>query len=370
MENVAEEFDEYVRTQNFAQRERLPSHEFKEQFENKLLGKNRSNISRDGYSLLSCIISLYQHLTTSEIVILTSLSLGMTLFFCYYYYPALDGEDYRLAASLRFNLIGTAVLFPSTMLVSETMRRRENALQRYAALKGVLCNLLLAYLTWRDTGIHMTSEWEAKSFEVTKRAAGIVQSLLLLPTIRDRHSFTNGGRQFATEVKSMRTCLHAELMKVNFEMHVLVEDLKAQGMTPMESIRLFQYISNLFRDFEQIWCVKIYRTARAARTFVRIVLSACLMFYGPYFAYVAGGIMGSSNRKVNIPFACALSLMSTVILLAIVCIHRATEDPFLWHYPGNAIDVRLETADAIEKMETIYYCHRNKPDLQKTEGSA
>jgi hypothetical protein len=73
----------------------------------------------------------------------------------------------------------------------------------------------------------------------------------------------------------------------------------------------------------------------------------------------------SYDTGVNIPFACVLSVASSTLLLAIVSIHRATEDPFLWRYPGNVIDVRVESKDVGLKLERIYVAHLTKQDHQK-----
>jgi hypothetical protein len=264
---------------DFFEDEPIPADEFVEHFNKHMLKNARRNISRDGYSIISGIQSLFQHLTYAEFVGITLASLGMTLFFCYYYYPGPE-EEYRLAARLRFNIIVTAVLFPSTMLANETASRRESALRRFAFAKASMCQLLRAYLTWRAPNVVMTKEWEAHAYRVMLELDVAMHLLLTLPTIRDRHETFERGKLFAKGVENERIALHERLIRINFNMHVLVEDLKDAGLSPQEAIRFFQYIQLLSKELEGMWAIKVYRTGRTARAFVRVILTACIFFYG------------------------------------------------------------------------------------------
>jgi len=126
----------------------------------------------------------------------------------------------------------------------------------------------------------MTPEWERHAFEVMLEAVQVTFGLLHLPKIRFRHFHTNHGVKFERAVRTERERLQERLTKVNFSMHSLVEDLKDNGLSPMESIRLFSYVQQLFKEFEGIWMIKVYRTGNAARSFVRIILTSCILFYG------------------------------------------------------------------------------------------
>jgi len=270
----------YLMSGEFATKPEIPRNEFEEVVGNRCGSRPVKNTLRDSFSLFSGIKSLYEHLTITEFVTIALISVGMTCFFCLYYYPASFDEQYHLSARLRFNIIVTAVVFPSTMLVAECQRRRETCLQRYATMKGTLCNILLAFLTWRSKNIVMSEEWEAATLQTVRECAEVVGELLLLPTLRDRHVYTKHGRNFSERVIQTRGRLQARLLSLNMDLHYYVEDLKMKGLSPMESIRLFQYINSFSREFEQAWGIKVYRTARSARVFVRIVLSSCLLFYG------------------------------------------------------------------------------------------
>lgn len=258
---------------------RLPRSEFIEQFEGKVLGKAREKFRLDLNSLWSCAIILYKHLSYSEFVAINLASLGMTLFFCYYLYPS-QPEPYHLAARLKFNLIATAVLFPSTMLANETINRRESALRRFGTFKGELSNVLRAILLWRAPHVKTTKEWDQKAAKTFQNTVDIVLPVLLLPTIRDRHDFSLRGRTFGDDVYRHKVRHIEEFMKNNFEIHCLVEDLKKAGLSPMESMRLFQLITIFSKEFDAMLCFKVYRSPRTARAFVRIILTSCIMFYG------------------------------------------------------------------------------------------
>lgn len=56
---------------------------------------------------------------------------------------------------------------------------------------------------------------------------------------------------------------------------------------------------------------------------------------------------------MNVAFSAVLSVMSTFCLLGIVSIHRASEDPFLWRYPGNSVDVALECRNLKDELALI-----------------
>jgi len=67
---------------------------------------------------------------------------------------------------------------------------------------------------------------------------------------------------------------------------------------------------------------------------------------------------------MRLAFSIVLTLLSTMTLLAIVSMHRASEDPFRWWYPGNAVDVKFETKDAMDKFEVIYQSYRAAKSLK------
>jgi hypothetical protein len=270
---------DYIRRTTILEDDELPADEFAEEFQNKAFGRARSNTRKDVYSFLSGIKSLYHHLTFTEFIIITLASLGVTLFFCYYLYPG-PADDYHLSARLRFNIIVTAVLFPSTMLVAETIGRRDVAMRRFAVIKGEMCQILEALLTWRTPHIIMSDAWEEQVHQVMSQMVIRVHQLLLQPTIRDRHQYTKEGRAFAAAILQRRRELKDDLMRLNFKIHCFVEDLKEAGLSPMESIRLFQYIQIFSQGLEVVYSIKHYRTNQSSRAFSRIILTSCIMFYG------------------------------------------------------------------------------------------
>jgi hypothetical protein len=257
----------------------IPADEFVDSYKDKLLGNTRRVIKRDCFWYYSWIRGIYQHLSTTEIIEITLLSIGMTLFFCYY--SEQDGdESYRLAARLDFTIIGIAVLFPSTMVASAAIERRDTALQRFAALKGNLVQLFIGYLTWRNSGLVMKSQWEIQALQIISRCAALFRSTLLLPRIRGRYQYTPKGRAFADLIFKAQQQKHAELVKLQLRLHGLVQDLKDNGLTEFESVRLFQLVLDIFTEFEKLWIIKVYRTPRVARAYIRLILTTCIMFYG------------------------------------------------------------------------------------------
>jgi len=353
--------------ERFVEHEISSSDEFRLFFKGiPLLQTVEDGTRRDAMSLFSCMVSVAHHFTYLEFIGITIASVSMTLFFCFYYYEPKPGDSHLLAARLHFNLVATAVLFPSTMLVAENFRRRELALRRYGTVKGQLCQLLVAFLTWRAPHLVMSEEWEKKAFETVKEAVEIANQILLLPTIRDRHKYVSQAKAFSSKVAKVRAGLVEKMLISQHHFHELVEDLKEAGMSPMEIMRLYQFTNIFAREFEALYNKKMYRSSSSVRSFIRVVLTFAIMFYGPYYSFVAGGLVATSNPgQTNIAFACCLTVMSTYLLLGIVAMHRATEDPFLWKFPGNALDVKFETDDILQKMNSIYACYKFRSTINE-----
>jgi hypothetical protein len=73
---------------------------------------------------------------------------------CFFYYLKFSSdiddthEDKRLSFNLSWALLSTAVVFPLTMTLSETFKRRENALCQIAALKANVTCYYMAHEDW------------------------------------------------------------------------------------------------------------------------------------------------------------------------------------------------------------------------------
>jgi hypothetical protein len=315
-------------------------------------------IERDMLNWYGSIISLVQHGWSFEAFLTIVCAVISTTVFCV---VPIDGHAF--AARLDFTIIGSAVVFPTTFLIAETFRRREGAIQRLASIKALLCQLEMAYLTWRWKGnSDMGEEWELEVHKTINHTMRTIVAILSLPTWNtNRHIYTSSGRQFkAKVVKRERELMHR--MGVLFSrLHIFTEDLKSHGLPPNEASRVNQYNCLLQIDFEALVMVKCYRTPNIARSFVRLMVLVCPIFYGPYFAWVSGIIGGGA--QTNLAFAIALTVLTVFILLGLVRVQRAMEDPFTSNFPGDVIDMKDELNDTEARLELILGVVREKRGL-------
>lgn len=251
-------------------------------------------------------------------------SLGSTLFFCYYVDP---GSGLALAARMNFTLIATAVLFPALFMVRTTELRRYKAITLLSSFKAQLCQLELGLLTWRSSlRPDMPREWDQRAVDACVEYALVLSSILTLPPMLLRHLYSERGLAFYRRVDAVRRRRLVRLTVLEIELNSLVEDLKEHGLTPQESIRLFEYTMRLANFAQQLMSTKQYRSSEVARAFSRVVLFVCILFYGPYYSMVAGNLKGAGG--VDVLFACCLTLVSTLTLLSVVAMQRGVEDAF------------------------------------------
>jgi hypothetical protein len=96
----------------------------------------------------------------------------------------------------------------------------------------------------------------------------------------------------------------------------------------------------------------------------------CYLTKSPYYSFVAGALLETPNGgQMTTAFSCVLTLCQTTLLLGIVAIHRATEDPFVWRYPGNVVDVQMEADDMLDKLTTLYQAHSKENQVRLANQS-
>ena len=241
------------------------------------VGAMASNITKDSVSFGSGVVALSKHLISFEFFIIALTALGSTLFF-YYYYDASLG--YHLAARLRFTIIVTAVLLPSIVYARETTNRREDGLRKLANLKAISLSLFGAFMNWRSGIKGLTPEWENKTRETMIRLVCLIKLILSLPTIRIRHRYSRRGKLFREKILSRRDLITRGMSLIYGDLNLYVEDMKRCGLPSQEAIRLFLFIHTISRDIEGLIALKFNRTSEAARSFIRIFILTCIIFYG------------------------------------------------------------------------------------------
>lgn len=318
---------------------------------NRLL-KMWYSIERDCYNWYGSILSLLRQGWGFESFMSLFFGVGSTCFFCYYRTP----EGNALAARLDFSIIGSAVVFPVTFLIAETFRRRENAIQRLASIKAILCQIELAMLTWRWKDVpfdRISDEWEDSVHSNLHVIINSMAQILKLPTWNtNRHIFTAQGREFKSRVIGRERELTRKLSLCFSQLHWFTEDLKDWGLPPNEASRINQYNSMLQTEFENLTMIKAYRTPNVSRSFVRVMVLFMPIFYGAYFGWVSGTIGGGA--QTNPAFAIALTVVTVFVLLGLVRVQRSMEDPFTSSFPGDVVDLRSEVLDTETRLNLIH----------------
>lgn len=72
---------------------------------------------------------------------------------------------------------------------------------------------------------------------------------------------------------------------------------------------------------------------------------------------MAGTIGGGG--QTNVAFAIALTVVTVFVLLGLVRVQRALEDPFTSHFRNDVIDMQSERLDTESRLRVITRCHKN-----------
>jgi len=338
-------------------------------------------VQRDLLNIYVAFRTLMQHMASFETGLSFALAIWSALFYTIY---APDGHP--VAARLDFAIIGTAVALPiryavqlcnvfaarlgrwlttsrrarmrlDSFIISETFRRRENALSELAHMKAMMCQVFSGMMLWR---------WEVKEEDAPrprwkhnvkftlKEIMRATVAILRLPQYgSNRHMYTEGGRKFRRDVLSRQRELTHVVLSSMVTLQANVEYLKKCGLSATEASRLNQYVSMLQVDFERLVMIKSYRTTNAARSFVRINLIICPAFYGPFFAYVARGDPAGPWTVLSLTYVVLLAALMTFVLQGLVKVQRALEDPFVSPYVGEAILLTEEEEDTARRLDSV-----------------
>lgn len=220
-------------------------------------------------------------------------------------------RQFGFLVDLPTTLIGIAVVFPLVFSINSAYKRREDALQAFASLKGHGVALLFAH-----------REWPEDETGHGERAGELLQRLL---TAVAHHFASNGHDQ--TNSKQQIYALFSEFSRSH-------EALRAAGVPANEISRANQYLRQIIIDFERMNNIASYRTPRALRAYSRLFLNLFPLLFGPYFASIA---------YPEYPFAgYVVAVLYTLVLVSLDNIQDDLENPF----DGvGADDLRLDVAE-------------------------
>lgn len=81
------------------------------------------------------------------------------------------------------------------------------------------------------------------------------------------------------------------------------------------------------------------------------------------------GAIGAGGQT-NIAFAIALTVVTVIVLLGLVRVQRAMEDPFTSHFPGDVIDLVSEQLDTETRLNLIVACSRERKRIRAAAALA
>ena len=206
---------------------------------------------------------------------------------------------YDIRGDFPLTMISTAIVFPIVFSIGHAYKRRENALDKYGALKAHGRALYYAARDWLPT------------HEDEDRIAHI-ESILnkLMQGCRD---------MFKGKLSDMEK--HELAIYATFsELSEFVKHLRADGLPSGECSRANQYVGKIIVAFEGIKHIYQYRTPRTLRAFSDFFIVILPILYGPFFAHEA--------TSYNNALIYVMPVLFAVILVGLDNIQDHLEDPF------------------------------------------
>jgi len=222
-------------------------------------------------------------------------------------------------ADLPSELIAIAVVFPTAFGIAAAHRRREQALEALANLRGVLASIYYAHRDWSAP----TDQPSAK------RAGALVRRF---------------GAALARALRSPpldRAAARAEVARGFSDMSASIEALKTLGVSGSETSRAQQFLNHGVREFERLRAIADYRTADSLRAYSKVFLNVLPVLFAPYYAHVAA-------EAGHALFGYGVALAFALVLVGLDNVQDGLENPF----DGLGVDdVRLDAAGDLAFLE-------------------
>jgi hypothetical protein len=302
---------------------------------------NEFDILKEGYKLI-VLFNIYDFIMT---VLYAS---GSTLFFYYYTDNTIsksNDSNGHLIFNLNWTLLAIALVFPLTMTLTETFKRRELALSNITILKSNVISLFSAHCTWdwysingsaREAYSGRTSDKSKENALLQTIAPGhidavkqtlvsyidAIYTVLISPkVIQSRHYHTESGRKIKESILRAQGKLDNCVIAFHNELGNHLEVLKKAGLPAGESSRVFAFAERIFSSFIQLRYLKDYRTPAGLRVFAKLFIMFTPIAFGPYYALVA--------KSTNLLYAIMLNIVTTCAMLGLYNLRSRLEDPFI-----------------------------------------
>jgi len=161
-------------------------------------------------------------------------------------------------------LIAIAIVFPIVFSINAAYRRREEALNHFASLKGHAVSLFYAHRDWLPK----------EDPDHKERMKTLIERLLY-----SIHIYLTGKKDVQK--------LSQEVFAVCSDISKSIEEMRQAGVSGSEISRCNQYLKSIMIDFERMKNIRLYRTPLSLQAYSSVFLNSFPILFAPYFAYVA-----------------------------------------------------------------------------------
>jgi predicted membrane chloride channel (bestrophin family) len=214
-------------------------------------------------------------------------------------------------------LIAIAIVFPIVFSINAAYRRREEALNHFASLKGNAVSLFYAHRDWLPKENHVHKE----------RMKTLIERLLY-----NIHVYFTSDQD--KEVHSQ------EIFAVCSDISRSIEDLRQAGVSGSEISRCNQYLRSIMIDFERMKNIRLYRTPLSLRAYSSIFLNSFPILFAPYFAYI-------SDDSTYTVIGYLVAAFYSLVLVSLDNIQEDLENPY---DQVGADDLKLDVFDQYSRI--------------------
>lgn len=265
---------------------------------------------------------------------------GSTCF--YYYYSPPEENAHPLVFNLNWTLIAIALVFPLTMTLTETFRRRESALQQLTNLKVSLLSLFMAHcdcdwytlptkpdeeaLSGRSDpaskeGGRLSPTHAQEVLATASRFIDFTYTVLSAPRVSQaKHFYTTHGQQQRKRVQEVQLRLDDCVVALYHELSKFGEKLKAAGLPAGEKSRITAFENSLYAAYMQLRTIKEYRSPMGLRAYARVFILLTPVLFGPYYALVA--------QSTSLAWSICLACITSSAMQGLFNLRSMLEDPF------------------------------------------
>jgi len=294
--------------------------------------------------------------------------LGCILAFTSVYVFCNDQDLDSISASMDWNLVSMAVIFPISQCIGWAFSRREQALQLLGTITALMTRLWSANHTWvvkNDAGklvplVDLLDQPEARA-DYHELYGSLLASLV---AYLDHSRYTRARHAlglFGADRNHLERKGLALEVKIHFDGHLsrlqaLIQEMKARGLNGGEAHRLDSYVSQIGIAFDQVTMIKEYRTPQIFRAFSRVYVLLMPFMYGPYYAALAEEAGGKRFGETGFTLAAIFAVAVQLAVSGLVNLLVGLEDPFSSRgkYAGHFDTIRV--ADIAEEARLHMIC--------------